>query len=56
MAISGLSRTSELIRETVIGEHLATASRNATYTSSVVQNQLVDVAADQIRQKIIIVD
>ena len=39
--------------DTVIGEHLAAASRNATYTSSVIQNQLVDVAADQIRQKIL---
>ena len=39
--------------DTVIGEHLATASRNATYTSSVIQNQLVDVTADQIRRKIL---
>ena len=39
--------------DTVIGEHLATASRNAMYTSSVIQNQLVDVLSDQIRQKIL---
>lgn len=39
--------------DAVIGEHLATASCNTTYTSSVIQNQLVDVAADQIRQKIL---
>ena len=38
---------------TVLGEHLATASRNATYTSSVIQNQVIDVFADQVRQKII---
>ena len=37
----------------VIGEHLATAARNATYTSSVIQNQLVDVLCHQIRQKIL---
>ena len=39
--------------DTVLGEHLATASRNATYTSSVIQNQVTDVLADQVRQKII---
>ena len=39
--------------DTVIGEHLATAARNATYTSSVIQNQLVDILADQIRHKIL---
>ena len=39
--------------DTVLGEHLATASRNATYTSSVIQNQVIDVLADQVRQKII---
>ena len=39
--------------DTVIGEHLATASCNAMYTSSVIQNQLVDVLSDQIRQKIL---
>ena len=39
--------------DTVIGEHLATAARNATYTSSVIQNQLVDVLCHQIRQKIL---
>ena len=39
--------------DTVIGEHLATAARNATYTSSVIQNQLVYVLCHQIRQKIL---
>jgi hypothetical protein len=53
MATSGLFWTSEQIQETVVGEQLATVSRNATYTSSVIQNQLVDIAADQIRQKIL---
>ena len=37
----------------VIGEHLATAARNAMYTSSVIQNHLVDIRADQIRHKIL---
>ena len=37
----------------ILGEHLATAPRNATYTSSVIQNQVIDVVADQVRQKII---
>ena len=38
---------------TVLGEHLASAPRNATYTSSIIQNQIIDILADQIRQKII---
>ena len=37
---------------TALGEHLATAPRNAMYTSSVIQNQVIDVVADQVRQKI----
>ena len=28
-------------------------ARNATYTSSVIQNQIIDVLSDQVRQKII---
>ena len=39
--------------DTILGEHLCTAPRNATYTSSVIQNQVIDVVADQVRQKII---
>ena len=39
--------------DTVLGDHLSRASRNATYTSSVIQNQVIDVLAEQIRQKII---
>ena len=39
--------------DTVLQEHLATASRNATYTSAGIQNQLIDVVADQIRQTIL---
>ena len=39
--------------DTVFGEHLSTAARNATYISNTVQNQIINVLADQIRQKII---
>ena len=39
--------------DTVLGEHLASAPRNATYTSSIIQNQIIDILAHQIRQKII---
>ena len=38
--------------DTVLGEHLSTAARNATYISNTVKNQ-IDVLTDQIRQKII---
>ena len=33
--------------DTVLGEHLSTAPQNATYTSNTVQNQIIDVLADQ---------
>ena len=39
--------------DTVLGEHLSTAARNATYISNTIQNQIIDVLADQVRQKII---
>ena len=39
--------------DTVLGDHLAKASRNATYTSSVIQNQIIDVVSNQVRDKII---
>ena len=39
--------------DTVLGEHLAKAGRNSTYTSSTIQNQMIDVLADQVRGKII---
>ena len=39
--------------DTVLGEHPAHGSRNAMYTSSVIQNQIIDILADQIRQKIL---
>ena len=39
--------------DTTLGEHLCTAPRNATYTSSVIQNQVIDVVANQVRQQII---
>lgn len=40
--------------DTVLGNHLATASRNATYTSGNVQNQLIDIIGSQIRGKILV--
>ena len=36
-----------------LGDHLAKASRNVTYTSSVIQNQIIDVVSNQVRDKII---
>ena len=39
--------------DTVLGEHLSTAARNATYISNTAQNQIINVLADQVRQKII---
>ena len=39
--------------DTVLGDHLALAPRNATNTSSVIQNEVIDVLASQIRNKII---
>ena len=39
--------------DTVLGEHLAKAGRNSTYTYSTIQNQMIDVLADQVRGKII---
>ena len=39
--------------DAVLGEHLSTAPRNATYTSNTVQNQIIDVLADQIKQQIV---
>lgn len=39
--------------DSTLAQHLATAPRNATYTSSVTQNQVIDVLASQIQQTII---
>ena len=39
--------------DAVLGEHISTAPRNATYTSNTVQNQIIDVLADQIMQQIV---
>ena len=39
--------------DVVLGEHLSSGARNATYTSSIIQNQVIDILADQVRQKII---
>lgn len=37
----------------ILSEHLATAPRNATYTSSGIQNQLIEIIGNQIRNKIL---
>jgi hypothetical protein len=39
--------------DTILQDHFAKAARNATYTSSIIQNQMIDVLADQVRGKII---
>ena len=39
--------------DTVLREHLAHGSRNAMYMSSVIKNQIIDILADQIHQKIL---
>ena len=39
--------------DTLLDQHLTTSVRNATYTSSVIQNQIIDVLSNHVRQKII---
>ena len=39
--------------DTVLANHLATAGKNATYTSAIIQNQLISVIGDHIRGKIL---
>lgn len=39
--------------DTVLGDHLSSGARNAMYTSSTIQNQIIDILADQVRQKIV---
>ena len=39
--------------DNVLAEHLATAPRNATYTSKTIQNQMINIIADQVRSKIV---
>lgn len=39
--------------DTVLQNHLAKAARNAIYTSSVIQNQIIDVISSQIHDKIV---
>ena len=39
--------------DTVLSEHLTTATWNATYVSNTIQNQIINVLADPVRQKII---
>ena len=41
------------VGDKVLGEHLATGSPSATYTSSIIQNQIIKVLSDQVTQKII---
>ena len=38
--------------DTILQEHLATALRNATYTSSTIQNQLIDIICNQIKSNV----
>ena len=35
--------------DTILADHIATAARNATYTSPGIQNQIIEVLGDQIR-------
>ena len=51
MAISVLFWISEWMQVTLLGQHLTAAARNATYTSSVIQNQVIDVLADQVSRR-----
>ena len=37
----------------ILGEHLNSAAQNATYISNTIQNEIIDVLADQVRQNII---
>ena len=39
--------------DTVLGEHLSSGAINAMYTSSIIQNQIIDILADQVRQKVV---
>ena len=39
--------------DNVLAEHLATASRNATYTSKTIQNEIINIVANQVRSKIV---
>ena len=39
--------------DTILADPLATAARNATYTSSGIQNEIISILADQIRHQII---
>lgn len=39
--------------DSVLRDHLATAAQNATYTSYNIQNQLIDILGNQIRDKIL---
>ena len=39
--------------DNVLSEHLATAKRNATYTSSTIQNQHIQIIGNQIRDNVL---
>ena len=39
--------------DTILEQHLSTWARNASYTSSTVQNQIIDIVSNQIQQAIL---
>ena len=39
--------------DTILQEHLAISPKNATYTSSIIQNQLIDIITNQIQRKLL---
>ena len=39
--------------DTILGDHISSGARNAKYTSSIIQNQIIDILADQVRQTIV---
>ena len=39
--------------DTILQEHLTTSSKNSTYTSSIIQNQPIDIISNQIQRKLL---
>ena len=39
--------------DTILEEHLSTGAKNATYTSSTIHNQIIDILSNQIQQVIL---
>ena len=37
----------------MLKDHLSGAARNATYTSSTIQNQIIEIVSNQVREKIV---